>query len=47
MMYCDGGSYSGNNATAVDVVFNGTARQIHYRGFKNLNFGAFSEPGGC
>ena len=38
MMYCDGGSYSGNNATAVPVVFNGTERVIHYRGFRNLNF---------
>eukprot|EP01051_Picozoa_sp_SAG22_P007418 SAG22_NODE_522_length_9503_cov_4.233624_7_plen_271_part_00 len=38
MMYCDGGSYSGNNATAVPVAWNGTQREIHYRGFRNLNF---------
>ncbi len=38
MMYCDGGSYSGNNATAVPVWWNGTQRLIHYRGARNLNF---------
>lgn len=38
MMYCDGGSYSGNNATAVPVTFNGTQRFIHYRGARNLDF---------
>ena len=36
--YCDGGSYSGNNATAVPVTFNGTQRFIHYRGARNLDF---------
>eukprot|EP00756_Hemistasia_phaeocysticola_P045919 Hpha_TRINITY_DN19675_c0_g1::TRINITY_DN19675_c0_g1_i1::g.186252::m.186252/K19882/NOTUM; O-palmitoleoyl-L-serine hydrolase len=38
MFYCDGGSYSGNNGTAVAVTYDGTARHIHYRGARNLDF---------
>ena len=41
MMYCDGGSYSGNNATPT-MVFDqwnaNSTRPIWYRGARNLNF---------
>jgi hypothetical protein len=41
MMYCDGGSYSGNNATPTMVYDSwntNTTRPMYYRGARNLNF---------
>lgn len=37
MSYCDGGSYSGNNATPTPVKWQGEDRLIYYRGFRNLD----------
>jgi len=37
MVYCDGGSYSGNNETASRVSYGGSSdRPLYYRGFRNL-----------
>ena len=38
MMYCDGGSYSGNNASATLVQTENGTREIYYRGARNLDF---------
>ena len=41
MNYCDGGSYSGNNATPTMVAYPNAAsppRPMYYRGYRNLNF---------
>ena len=38
MMYCDGGSYSGNNASATLVPTENGTRPIYYRGARNLDF---------